>query len=186
MMPSAIPTPPRHEPRGRAQPVSRGGARRWQSVEAAAGVLERCWMRTRGRPQVARLADFAQAEKLPPPKRRLRVYALDPSMTKSLDFVAVNETTLCVPLGTTGERSCKPGPVGEYLEVIDVDPASDRVYDPVDLNKPKLLAQDGWPPSEGNPQFHQQMVYAVAMTTIGHFEQALGRLALWAPRLCGQ
>ena len=43
-----------------------------------------------------------------------------------------------------------------------------------------LLAQDGLPPSEGNPQFHQQMVYAVAMTTIGHFETALGR------RRCGR
>jgi hypothetical protein len=76
----------------------------------------------------------------------------------------------------------QPGPVGEYLEVVDVDPASNRLYDPVNLNEPKLLAQDGWPPSEGNPQFHQQMVYAVAMTTIGHFEDALGRKALWAPR----
>ena len=60
----------------------------------------------------------------------------------------------------------KPGPIGEYLEVVDIDPASNKIYDPVDLNDPKLLAQDGWPPSEGNPQFHQQMVYAVAMTTI--------------------
>ena len=45
-----------------------------------------------------------------------------------------------------------------------------------------LLAQSGYTPSEGNPQFHQQMVYAVAMTTIGHFETRLGRDALWAPR----
>ena len=44
----------------------------------------------------------------------------------------------------------------------------------------RLLAQDGLAPSEANPQFHQQMVYAVAMTTIGHFEQALGRVALWS------
>jgi len=44
------------------------------------------------------------------------------------------------------------------------------------------LAQDGLAPSEGNPQFHQQMVYAVAMATIGHFERSLGRVALWAPR----
>ena len=27
-----------------------------------------------------------------------------------------------------------PGPVGEYLEVVDVDPASNKVYEPVDLN----------------------------------------------------
>jgi hypothetical protein len=73
------------------------------------------------------------------------------------------------------------GPVGEYLEVIDYDPASGYYYPPVDLNDPLLLAQDGLAPSEGNPQFHQQMVYAVAMTTIRHFEHALGRAALWRP-----
>jgi hypothetical protein len=53
----------------------------------------------------------------------------------------------------------------------------------VDLEHPALLAQDGLAPSEGNPQFHQQMVYAVAMRTIRHFEQALGRRALWSSRL---
>ncbi len=90
----------------------------------------------------------------------------------------MKETTLAVPW----EEPLQPGPIGEYLEVVDVDPASNKVYDPVDLNCEKLLAQDGWQPSEGNPQFHQQMVYAVGMTTIGHFEQALGRRALWAPR----
>ena len=74
----------------------------------------------------------------------------------------------------------KPGPVGEYLEVVDVDPASDRFYEPVDLDDPRLLLQDGLAPSEGNPQFHQQMVYAVAMRTISSFEEALGRPVLWA------
>lgn len=117
-------------------------------------------------------------KELPPPKRRLRVYALDPSIAKSLESVSVNETTLTI----AWEDDLKRGPIGEYLEVVDVDPASNRLYDPVNLNDPKLLAQDGWPPSEGNPQFHQQMVYVVAMTTISHFEEALGRKALWAPR----
>src|SRR6266852_3653503 len=117
----------------------------------------------------------------PKPSRRLRIYALDPSVGKKLDSIDVNETTLSVPWPSATEP-LRPGPVGEYLEVVDVDPASNRVYDPVDLNNDQLLAQDGWPPSEGNPQFHQQMVYAVAMTTIVHFEQALGRKALWAPR----
>ena len=122
----------------------------------------------------------------PTPTRRLRVYALDPSIIQRLDFVALNRTTLSVPWDDQPEtrEPLRPGPVGEYLEVIDIDPASDRVYDPVDLNNPTLLAQDGWAPSEGNPEFHQQMVYAVGMTTIGHFEKALGRKALWAPRLC--
>src|SRR6185503_436236 len=62
------------------------------------------------------------------------------------------------------------------------DPASGCFYEPVDLSDPNVLAQDGLPPSEGNPQFHQQMVYAVTMTTIRNFERALGRRALWAPR----
>src|SRR4030095_11507949 len=74
------------------------------------------------------------------------------------------------------------GPVGEYIEVIDADPASGTFYRPVDLNDQWVLAQEGLAPSETNPQFHQQMVYAVAMTTIGHFERALGRVALWSSR----
>ncbi|WP_257388154.1 S8 family serine peptidase [Tahibacter caeni] len=121
-----------------------------------------------------------ELRKPPLPQRRLRVYALDPSIAKSLDFADVNETVLRLPWDHGSERPLQPGPVGEYLEVVDVDPASNKAYDPVDLNDPVLLAQDGWAPSEGNPQFHQQMVYAVAMTTIGHFERALGRRALWA------
>jgi hypothetical protein len=112
----------------------------------------------------------------PRPARRLRAYALDPSVGKNLASLDLNETTLSIPW-----EKLRAGPVGEYVEVIDVDPASNKVYEPVDLDDPLLLAQDGWAPSEGNPQFHQQMVYAVAMTTIGHFEKAIGRKALWAP-----
>jgi len=123
-----------------------------------------------------------KVRKPPRPNRRLRVYALDPSVGKSLNSIAVNETTLSVPWDDKPSEPLRPGPVGEYLEVVDVDPASNKIYDPVNLNDEQLLAQDGWPPSEGNPQFHQQMVYAVAMTTIMHFEQALGRKVVWAPR----
>jgi hypothetical protein len=65
--------------------------------------------------------------------------------------------------------------------VIDHDPASDCFYAPVDLGHPYLLAEDGLAPSEWNPKFHQQMVYAVAMTTITNFERALGRKTQWAP-----
>jgi hypothetical protein len=117
--------------------------------------------------------------------RRLRGYAFDPSLSTQLETAIVNEIVYKV---SWEEKSIKkdeglmPGPVGEYLEVIDYDPASDCFYQPVDLNAPSILAQDGLPPSEGNPQFHQQMVYAVAMTTIRNFERALGRHALWSPR----
>jgi hypothetical protein len=37
-----------------------------------------------------------KVRKPPRPSRRLRVYALDPSVGKSLDSIAVNETTLSV------------------------------------------------------------------------------------------
>jgi hypothetical protein len=111
-----------------------------------------------------------------PPYRRLRVYAADPSLSTRLDSAAIDEVTLAIPWETLAGK----GPVGEYLAVEDSDPADTR-YQPVDLDDPRLLAQDGWAPSEGNPQFHQQMVYAVAMKTIEHFERALGRPILWRP-----
>src|SRR5260370_29646994 len=104
-----------------------------------------------------------------PPFRRLRVFALDPSLQTDLDTAAINQAVLKVPWERNPAKEgdgtpLEAGPVGEYLAVVDVDPASQCFYQPVDLNDPDLLAQDGLTPSEGNPQFHQQMVYAVAMT----------------------
>ncbi len=113
----------------------------------------------------------------PPPFRMLRAFAFDPSLSTELENAVINEVTMKVHW----EKDLQPGPVGDYLEVVDVDPPSGGCYEPVNLNDPLLLARDGWEPSEGNPQFHQQMVYAVAMTTIRNFEQALGRTAFWAP-----
>ena len=123
------------------------------------------------------------AERQPPPVRRLRGYAFDPSLNAGMDTAVINQVTFTVrwEQGESADKSFR-GPVGEYLEVVDYDPASRCFYDPVCLNDPHLLGQDGLPPSEGNPQFHQQMVYAVAMTTIQQFERALGRRALWSPR----
>ncbi|CAN5677199.1 hypothetical protein BH20ACI4_BH20ACI4_24880 [soil metagenome] len=108
--------------------------------------------------------------------RRLRGYAFDPSLSLQLDTALLNEAVFKV----CWEEKLEPGPVGEYLEIVDYDPASKSFYAPVDLNHPHILAQDGLSPSEGSPQFHQQMVYAVAMTTIENFEKALGREALWS------
>lgn len=120
-----------------------------------------------------------------PPYRRLRSYSLDPSLNSQLDTALVNQTVLKVPWevdSATGKGLLLPGPVGEYLAVVDYDPASQAFYPPVNLDHPHLISQDGLAPSEGNPQFHQQMVYAVAMTTIRNFERALGRRALWKDR----
>jgi hypothetical protein len=111
-----------------------------------------------------------------PVSRTLRIFAFDPSLSAQFDMAAIGEITI----GIQWEKNLQPGPVGEYIEVVDADPASGVFYKPVDLNDPRILAQDGLAPSESNPQFHQQMVYAVAMTTIAHFEQALGRVAIWS------
>lgn len=117
-----------------------------------------------------------------PPYRRLQIYAYDPGQRTNPNLFDVSVATVT----TLWESDLQPGPVGEYLEVVDVDPASKACYAPVDLNDPKLLALDGLAPSESNPQFHQQMAYAVAMRTIERFERALGRKALWARRRPGK
>ncbi len=116
--------------------------------------------------------------KIPPPQDRLlQVFAFDPSVNMNVETAVINQLKLSVPW-----EDLEPGPVGEYLEVVDVDPASNLFYPPVDLDDRYLLVQDGLPPSEGSPQFHQQMVYAVVSKTIQNFELSLGRKVLWSPR----
>ena len=108
--------------------------------------------------------------------RQLRAYSFDPILATTLDTAPIYQVTI-----PTRWEDVRRGPVGEYLEVVDIDPASGCAYVPVDLEHPYIVAQDGLPPSEGNPQFHQQMVYAVAMNTIQRFELALGRPVFWSP-----
>lgn len=111
-----------------------------------------------------------------PIQRKLRIFALDPSVAAQHGTSSIAEITISIPWS----KQLRPGPVDEYIEVVDADPASGCFYEPVDLNDRRILAQNGLAPSETNPQFHQQMVYAVARATIEHFEQALGRVALWS------
>ena len=121
----------------------------------------------------------------PPAMRKLWIYSIDPSLAGTLETAMINRATVEVPwmdnpdpLKGTGPDK---GPIGQYLEVIDLDPASGYCYEPVNLDDPFILAKGGLEPSDGNPQFHQQMVYAVAMLTIKNFERALGRAILWSP-----
>jgi len=111
-----------------------------------------------------------------PAFRLLRAYSIDPSLATRLDTARVGQITFKVRW-----EPLEAGPIGEYLEVIDVDPASGCFYEPVNLSDPSVLASNGLVPSEGIPQFHQQMVYAVASLTIQNFERALGRRSLWRP-----
>ena len=105
-----------------------------------------------------------------PVVRSLQVYAVDPSTGKN----ARNETTVHVPW-----EPLLPGPTGRKIAVVDYDAANKRYYPPVDLEDPRLLANDGFDPSESDPRFHQQMVYAIAARTIQMFEVALGREIHW-------
>lgn len=132
--------------------------------------------------------------------RRLRVYSVDPSLASRIETREINEIVIDVPwesirgdetLSTAlseeeiieKKSSLTPGPVGEYVEVVDYDPASGVFYVPVDLDDPRLLASDGLAPSEPDPQFHQQMVYAVAMATVHRFIQAFGRPIFWSDHI---
>ena len=105
-----------------------------------------------------------------PDTRPLKCYAFDPSHGKFFG----NEMTLGVKY-----EKLLPGPMGERIAVIDYDGANKRFYKPVDLDDPSLLISSGLNPTESDPRFHQQMVYAVAMETIQNFESALGRRIRW-------
>ncbi|MBA4852016.1 hypothetical protein [Emticicia sp. BO119] len=126
-----------------------------------------------------------------PAIRKLKGYAFDPSLSIRLDTAQVNRVIYTIEWEDLERVSDDPDskhfnqslPIGEYIEIFDIDPASGEMwYPPVDLNNKYLLAQDGLEPSVSNPQFHQQMVYAVIMTTIKNFEYALGRKIQWAER----
>ncbi len=134
-----------------------------------------------------RFQERIMMSKIPPPAfRKLRGYATDPSRSTTLSMMQVNKLVYQV---AWEELEKRPGdavasyPIGKYLEIVDYDPASGRFYEPVDLDAPHLLAQEGHAPSVSNPQFHQQMVYAVMMTTIKNFEKALGRKIQWGENI---
>src|SRR5688572_13766632 len=100
-------------------------------------------------------------------RRPLKIFASDPLLGRTFGNRAridiVNE-----PL--------QEGPIGSRLEVIDYDGAQDCFYSPVNLDLPAILMQGGLDPSESDPRFHQQMVYAVAQQTLENFDRALGRV----------
>lgn len=121
-------------------------------------------------------SDAVEQEGLPPHVRRIQVYTLDPAVDASFESAGISRSVLHLPW----EEQLLPGPVGEYLEVVDIDPSSGLCYEPVDLNL--YQATDGLTPSTTSAKFHQQMVYAVAMLTITNFERAIGRKVMWSPR----
>jgi hypothetical protein len=121
-----------------------------------------------------------------PDFRQLRIYAIDPMVSRAGEHQATVRIRFDDELelrGGEGDRD-PVSIVGRRVEVVDVD-ASGPVpvwLKPVDLNDPKIAMQHGLEPSESDPQFHQQMVYAVAMRTLEQFDRALGRVVYFSGR----
>jgi hypothetical protein len=112
-----------------------------------------------------------------PARRRLRIYSSDPMSATTFDRQVPAKVTVDVPY-----EPLQPGPSGARIDVVDFDGAnidgsasSPRFYRPVDLEASGLALQDGLAPSEADPRFHQQMVYAVGMRTLEAFDRAIGR-----------
>jgi hypothetical protein len=112
-----------------------------------------------------------------PSRRPLRIYSFDPMLANTLERVGPGVVTVEIPW-----EPLWPGPRGARVIVTDYD-GGRRVnnqpargyYEPVNLDMTRVAIQGGLPPSEADPRFHQQMVYAVAMRTFEAFDKALGR-----------
>ena len=104
-----------------------------------------------------------------PRTRLLTALAQDPSILRN---GRVLTTRLDVPFEST-----KPGPRGSRIHVVDYDTASGQLYAPLILPEGDPFdAEHDW---VSDPQFHQQNVYAITMSTLARFEHALGRRVGW-------
>jgi hypothetical protein len=101
-----------------------------------------------------------------PARRPLQIFAFDPMIARGERSPLTLEIT---------NEVLRPGPIGARVEVVDYDGAAHHIYQPVNLDDPAVLMNDGLSPTESDPRFHQQMVYAVAMKVVENFEIALGR-----------
>ena len=100
-----------------------------------------------------------------PVSRPLRIFALDPAVSKLEGAVAFVK----VPY-----EPLKPGPRGRLFHVV----AEDTKF-VCDLEDRRVLIQQGFAPSRSDPCFQQQMVYAVCSSVYATFKAALGRDPGW-------
>ncbi len=103
--------------------------------------------------------------------RPLHIYTLDASASRREGAVArVN-----VPY-----EPLAPGPKGHLFAVEETFTTQDGLHlQVVDLDNPRVLLESGRSPSPSDPQFHQQMVYAVCNLAYAAFRKALGRDLAW-------
>src|SRR5262249_46343250 len=79
---------------------------------------------------------------------RLKVFSFAPLLAGALGSLGAERVPLEPPGDFADGARLEPGPVGEYVEVVDIAPASGCFYPPVDLNHPHVFAGDGLPVSE--------------------------------------
>ena len=104
-----------------------------------------------------------------PERRPLRIFAFDPMLSRAGDHRVMVE----IPY-----RPIERGPLffrDDRLEVVDYDASTRNYFRAVDLDDGKIAMTQGLEPLEHDPQFHQQMVYAVASKVLENFDRALGR-----------
>ncbi len=109
-----------------------------------------------------------------PVYRPLRIFALDPSASRLHGNVA----RVDVPY-----EPLLPGPQGQVFEVDarEFDAEGDVVaaHRALDLEDARYMLAGGIEPTQSDPRFHAQMVYAVCATLYQRFKEALGRSVAW-------
>lgn len=108
------------------------------------------------------------------PMRRWTILAQDPGVLTS------DGRALTTTVAVAAER-LERGPKGHRIHVVDYDASANVLYRP----RTGDVASDPYADVTdierlvGDPHFHQQNVYAIAMATLKEFECALGRPVAW-------
>ncbi|MFC0342527.1 hypothetical protein [Paracoccus niistensis] len=104
-----------------------------------------------------------------PVYRPLKIFAADPSVSRLAGGIAATKVQY---------EPLRRGFRGKVLEV-SASSLDGRTWPEAEPDHPHVLLRGGYDPSLSDPRFHQQMVYAVAMTTYDNFKVALGRNPTW-------
>lgn len=105
-----------------------------------------------------------------PDYRKLRVFAADPAKSRLEGNIVV---------ANVAYEPLEVGPSGNLFEVRSEDADGKTVWQRADLEAHHIILRQGYEPSEADPCFHQQMVYAVSSMVHRSFRHALGRQIGW-------
>jgi hypothetical protein len=126
------------------------------------------------------LAASRQLQRGEPTHRRLRIFTSDPTASRLAGRTAVAEVPYePLTLEDASRRRTNYQCLCSALFELHMIDHEDRALALPLLDEPQQLMQDGYAPSESNPRFHAQMVYAVASRVHADFRRALGREPGW-------